>query len=173
MRDINDKRQRDDEDDDPGAGQSPRVGEPSSSSNRLLKRENPEVVDSEARSKRIRLKEKTLWKRKFSEAMPENTESASHDSLAGSSGDAMRNIVGIVHFAESTIQQQLQIANDISQEATSSITHTKTHLVTNRSQRLCSEKPRSSKIHGDCDTHPKIWISLRMCTGIHSFLTTL
>ena len=47
VRDINDKRLRDDEDDDPGAGQSPRVGEPSSSSNRLLKRKNPELVESE------------------------------------------------------------------------------------------------------------------------------
>ena len=49
VRDINDKRLRDDEDDDPGAGQSPRVGEPSSSSKRLLKRKNLEVVDSDAR----------------------------------------------------------------------------------------------------------------------------
>ena len=124
--DINDKRQRDDEDDDPGAGQSPRVGERSSSSKRFLKRENLEVADSEALSKRTRFGEMTLFKTKFSEAMPNETESASHDSLAGSSGDAMRNIVGIVHFAESTIQQQQQIANDIWHEATSSITHTDT-----------------------------------------------
>ena len=82
MRDINDKRPRDDEDDDPGAGQSPRVGEPSSSSKRFLKCENLEVVDSEARSKRTRFGEKTLFKRKFSVAMPENTESTAHDSLA-------------------------------------------------------------------------------------------
>ena len=110
MRDINDKRLRDDEDDDPGTGQSPRVGEPSSSSNRLLKRENPELVESEARWKRTRFGEKTLLKRKFSVAMPENTESASHDSLAGSSGDVVRNIVGLVHLIESTIRQHLRTA---------------------------------------------------------------
>ena len=108
VRDINDKRLRDDADDDPGAGQSPRVGEPSSSSKRMLNRENPEVVDSEARSKSIRLGEKTLLKRKFSEAMPKDTELAVPDSLAGSSGDATRNIVGIVHLTESKIQQHSQ-----------------------------------------------------------------
>ena len=108
VRDINDKRVRDDEDDDPGAGQSPRVGEPSSSSKRLLKRNNPELVDSEARSKRIRVGEKTLLKRKFSEAMPENTELAVPDSLAGSSGAAVTNLVGLVHLTESTIQRHLQ-----------------------------------------------------------------
>ena len=90
VRDINDKRLRDDEDDDPGAAQSPRVGEPSSSSNRFLKRENLEVVESEARSKSIRLGEKTLLKRTLYEAMPENTESAVLDSLTGSSGYTMR-----------------------------------------------------------------------------------
>ena len=62
--------------------QSPRVGEPSSSSNRLLKRKNSELVESEARSKRIRLREKTQLKRKFSVAMPKDTESSAHDSLA-------------------------------------------------------------------------------------------
>ena len=155
VRDINDKRLRDDEDDDPGAGQSPRVGEPSSSSKRLLKRKNPELVESEgqkefASERRHCGRESFPWQCRRIQNQPRMT--VSHDSLAGSSGDSMRNIVGIVHFAESTIRQYMRAANDISHEATSSITHTKTHLVTNRSQTLCSVQPRSSKIHGDCDT---------------------
>ena len=82
------------------------------------------MVECEARSIRIRLREKTLLKRKFSEAMPENTELVVPDSLAGSSGDAVTNLVGNVHLTESTIQQYMRAANDISHEATSSITHT-------------------------------------------------
>ena len=99
--------------------QSPRVGEPSSSSNRLVKRKNPELVESEgqkefASERRHCGRESFPWQCRRIQNQPRMT--VSHDSLAGSSGDSMRNIVGIVHFTESTIRQQLQIANDISHE---------------------------------------------------------
>ena len=93
VRDINDKRLRDDEDDDPGAGQSPRVGEPSSSSNRLVKRKNPQLVESEgqkqfASERRHCGRESFPWQCRRIQNQPRMT--VSHDSLAGSSGDSMR-----------------------------------------------------------------------------------
>ena len=59
---------------------------------------------NEAHSKEIRIRVKTSSKRSFSEAIPEVTESALPDNLAGISDDAMTGLVE-VDLAESTIEQ--------------------------------------------------------------------
>ena len=58
--------------------------------------------DNEAYFKRVRIKAKTSLKRLFSEAMPVNKEPALRDSRAGSSVDAMIDLVEVVRLAEST-----------------------------------------------------------------------
>ena len=102
-----------------GLDKKTRVGEPASSSASSSKSEIQEGDDDEAH-----FKAETSLKRPFSEAMPEDTAPALRDSRAGSSADAMVDLVEIVHFAESTIKTHLESAKDILHESTSVTTDT-------------------------------------------------